>query len=317
MKWPNLFIVGAARAGTTSLYEYLKGHPDVDMSTVKEPHFFATVHPGAETLLGSIHSRVVSREDEYLGLFPHASTRPILGEASPSYLFDPASPFRIREKVPDAKIVILLREPVDRAYSHYLMDVREGRQSKPFYEALMEDSAAPVKVWGSAHLYVELGLYSEQVGRYLDVFGKNRVRVYLYDDLATNTSGVVRQVCDFIGIDYLGGRFFDPSKHFAKHQVPRNELLKHLIKNRALRSIALTAVPRPALKWLRDHVLFISAPKPVMDARAQELLVSIYAPRLSELEDVVKRDLTQWRQALHVAQTSQTHVGGVVGTARH
>ncbi|OEU69193.1 MAG: hypothetical protein BA863_00135 [Desulfovibrio sp. S3730MH75] len=110
---------------------------------------------------------------KYEELFADARYSKIIGEASPSYLSDENTARRIKSKVPDAKIIILLRDPIERVYSHYLMDVRNGIQKKKFYQALIEDYSSQEKGWGVSHMYVELGLYADQVVRYMDIFDKS------------------------------------------------------------------------------------------------------------------------------------------------
>src|SRR5205807_6443730 len=142
-------------------------------------HFFTQVRPAAELkfLIDAITDR-----DEYLRLFSKSNGRRIIGDASPSYLWHPEVPRRINEVAPDAKIAIILRDPVERAYSHYLMDYREGAQSRPFYSALLEDMHRPKKGWGVSYLYYELGLYAQQVRRYLETFTPERVKILLFED---------------------------------------------------------------------------------------------------------------------------------------
>src|SRR5215469_13417957 len=152
MPWPSFFIVGAANSGTTSLYGYLKQHPDVFMPALKEPHYFAQVTPSHKQR----HLRTIIRNQAaYLRLFHRADGCKAIGEASPSYLWDANAPYRIARAIPDAKIIILLRDPVERAYSHYLMDVREGLQDLAFAAALKKDWAQQNKGWSVSQLYVE------------------------------------------------------------------------------------------------------------------------------------------------------------------
>jgi hypothetical protein len=293
-KWPNFFIVGAARAGTTSLYYYLRGHPDIFMpAKVKETHFFAEVDPDIERFKFA-GMKVIKEEADYLKLFEEAKNKIAVGEACPSYLYDERAPLHIKEKVPKAKIIMILREPIDRAYSHYLMDVREGVQQKPFYDALLEDYANPKKVWGAAHLYVELGLYYEQVKRYLDTFGSEQVRIYLYDEFKSNTIEVVKDVCDFLGVSFYEGRFFDPGKKYNVYAQPRNILFQRIMGNPYIRSLAISLVPRRLLIPLRSRVLLAGGSKPPMDQRAVEFLRSIYYDDILKLQDLIRRDLSGW-----------------------
>ena len=165
------------------------------MCPVKEPHFFS---PDAVQKPGT-HQRV-GDWDGYLRLFAGATGEIAIGEASPSYLWDRQSPRLIREKIPDAKIIIVLRDPVDRAYSHYLADVRLGWQGMPFLEALQADADQLQKGWGISHLYLELGEYSEQVARYLETFGQDAVTVLLFDDLKRDAHSFISGVLQFLGV---------------------------------------------------------------------------------------------------------------------
>jgi len=130
--WPNFFIVGAPKAGTTSLYEYLKDIPGIYMSPVKEPNFFRTEFTSTNRHIG----HVINKE-EYLSLFKNVKGKKIIGEASPSYLEDPKSPFLIHEKIPNAFILISLRDPVERLFSAHLMLVRLGLRNLSFHKEIL------------------------------------------------------------------------------------------------------------------------------------------------------------------------------------
>ena len=185
-RWPNLFLVGAAKAGTTSLYAELARHPEIYMSPMKEPHFFSRIEPAAQ--LGGFFPHV-SDEDEYLALFEGAGDEPVVGEASTSYLWDPPRPpSGSREAVPEAKILIVLRDPVERAYSHYRNDVREGMERRSFLEALAAEQRDGPGGWGVSSLYMDCGRYAEQLTRYVDRFG-DRVKVLFFEDFVTDEAG--------------------------------------------------------------------------------------------------------------------------------
>lgn len=294
LRWPDFFIVGAQRAGTTSLYTYLNGHPDIFMPEIKEPHFFARVEQGREILLRSLLSKVVTSEREYLELFKKAEPGLVLGEASPFYLYDPDAPQRIKEKAPDARIIALLRDPIERAHSSYLVARLEGHESYPFDEAVRKDHARPRKGLGVSHLYVELGLYYEQVSRYLETFGPERVRVYLYDDIASNARHVVQDVCEFLGVPFSDGGFFDPTQKHGGYKVPRNALVNVVMSHSRLRSLALALTPRPILTFLRDRYLFVEPPKPSITPEARQFLLSIFREDVQRLETLIGRDLSSW-----------------------
>ncbi len=296
---PNFFVVGAAKAGTTSMYRYLKQHPDVYMPTVKEPHWFSRLEPNPGQGF-----RPVTSEEAYLSLFEGWRGERAVGEASPSYLWDPKAPDRIARSVPDAKIIVLLRDPVDRAFSHYLADARHGIQGRPFHEALRADHASPTKGWGKSHLYVELGLYCGQVSRYLERFGEGDVLVLFFEEVFADpgsTKCSLERVLDFLGVDPReAGNIRFERKH-NPHTVPR-AATKHLALGApAARNLAQRFLPPGWKHFLsRNKLLFRRAEKPEIEARALEFLRRIYEPELGCLEAVLGRELPwePWPEAV-------------------
>lgn len=291
---PNFFIVGAAKSGTTSMYRYLEQHPDVYMSTVKEPHWFSRVKPNPARRVTPVTS-----EKEYAALFRGWRGERAVGEASPSYLWDEEAPERIKRSVPGARIIILLREPVSRAFSHYLMDVYAGRQELPFREALEEDLAASAKGWGVSNLYVELGLYCDQVSRYFRHFGRENVLVLFFEEVfadETSTAVAVERVLDFLDVDPGAvEKIRQPKSHNAL-ATPRNRLVRNLVNSPELQRIAERVLPRRLKQPLREKLLFRKVEKPMMDPRAAEFLRGIYAPDITCLERLLGRD-TGWKLA--------------------
>src|SRR5262249_22122063 len=182
-KWPNFFIVGAVRAGTTSLYEYLRRIDGVYLSPVKEPRFFSRINEPPAYAPPRIRS-----ETEYLRLFDKAPGDSAIGEASPQYLCDAEAPAAIHAAAPHARIVMVLRDPVERAFSHYLLHQRMGVQSLPPERGLKND------------IYLRNGLYSAAVDRYLGLFGPRGVKILIFDDFARDPSRAVQEVLDFLGV---------------------------------------------------------------------------------------------------------------------
>ncbi|CAN5889279.1 sulfotransferase [soil metagenome] len=287
-RYPNFFIVGAAKAGTTSLYEYLRASPGVYMRPIKEPSFFspdAVKNPGT-------HQRVVDW-DGYLRLFAGTTGEIAIGGASPSYLWDRQFPRLIREKIPDAKIIIVLRDPVDRAYSHYLAEVRLGWQEMPFLEALQADAHQAQKGWGISRFYLELGEYSEQVARYLETFGQDAVTVLLFDDLRQNTHRCVSELLQFLGVPdagTLGGVL----PVYNVYAAPRGPLAKLTISNTTVRGLARRCVPAALRAWIRDTVLLKRGTIPPMSSEARVFLEEYYRADMRRLEALLGRRLP-WR----------------------
>lgn len=285
---PNFFIVGAAKAGTTSLHAYLSEHSQVFMSALKEPHYFASfeVSPEFDNFMPVIRQR-----DDYHQLFRGSEGFPAIGEASPSYLCDPDASARIKSAIPHAKIIISLRNPVDRAFSHYLMDFYEGREKLPFDEALKFDLARVDKGWGRSAQYVELGMYASQVESYLRVFGKDQVLVILFEDLVRNAQEVMQSIARFLEIDPT--RF--PESCFAKVHNPfeksRGPIARAILRSRPIRVWSKRMVPQSARTAFRNRFLFVNDRKPQLDEQSRRVLAATFEPDLECLERLLGRDL--------------------------
>lgn len=194
---PNFLIVGAARSGTTSLYFCLKQHPEVFMPERKEPHFFVDAAKG------------VRDREAYEALFAEAGSAKAVGEASTGYLYAPESPRRIKELIPDARIIIILRNPTEVAFSLWYNNIRNVTETLEFEEALAAEPARmadPGKELGNAdwpynHFYFDRSLYHDQVKRYLDMFERSQVFVGLFDDLVREPGNFYSEVVGFLRVD--------------------------------------------------------------------------------------------------------------------
>jgi Sulfotransferase family len=282
--WPNLFIVGAAKAGTTSLYSELARHPAIYMSPMKEPHFFSRIEPAPELEGFFPHVR---DEAEYLALFAGATTEEVLGEASTSYLWDRHAAERIKDVVPDAKIVIMLRDPVDRAYSQYWNDVREGFERRSFREALLDEQRTGSGRWGASSLYIDCGRYPDQVARYLDRFGR-QVLVLVFEDFVQDQAGTIAEVHLFLGVEPLNG---DPALgRMNPASMPRNRLSRAVLASGGLRRVIQATVPRPVRSRMRGRLLREASPPP-MDPAARALLTEAFRPEVARLGELLGRSL--------------------------
>jgi len=202
---PTFFMVGAARAGTTSMYEYLRSHPQIYMpSTVagKEPSFFCDLVAPWAAKYRDI--------DSYLSLFAKGRGHAAVGDASTNYLVAPESARRIRERYPHAKIVMILRHPVARAHSLYRYICAWGFEDAPTFEKGLAREASRlgnarfIEEWQllyHAFLYYHSGLYADQVARYLDAFPREQVHIILFDDMKKDLLGTVQGVYRFLGVE--------------------------------------------------------------------------------------------------------------------
>lgn len=291
--FPNTFIVGAAKAGTTSLYAYLSQHPQVYMSPIKEPHFFSRVR-SSKAQRHIIHS--VLDPLQYEGLFTDARDCKIIGEASPSYLCDENAARRIKSCVPDARIIILLRDPIERVYSHYLMDVRNGIQQKNFYEALIDDYSSKKKGWGVSHMYVELGLYAGQIEKYMDIFAKSQVSILMFEDLKNQPRQLLNKSAVFLGINPKPFQGIDIQKKHNPYYAPKSPVIKMATGISTLRRIAKKKLPGALKEMIRGVFFDTNIPKPPMENEAIRFLHEIYDKDISSLEDKLQTKLPLLRK---------------------
>lgn len=289
---PNFFIVGAPRCGTTALYAYLDQHPDIYMPYHKEPVFF-----GAD-----LKKRPRSFDDAaYLKLFEPGARHARRGEATVWYLYSESAPSEIRAYSPDARIIIMLRNPVDMAYSlHSLMRFTGDEDIADFADALAaEPDRAAGRRMGRAVSrpeglrYSWCGRYARHVRRWLDEFGADAVKVILFDDLVANPAAVYRETLEFLGVDTDHVPEFDV--------VNRNKG----IRSRALQRITSSPrfyrvtgfLPGPAFHALRRLLKQLNTryePRPPMDVGLRLQLTREFATDVEELGQLIGRDLSSW-----------------------
>ena len=298
MTLPNFFVVGAGKSGTTSLYHYLDGHPEVFMSPLKEPNFFALEgervdfrSPGAEK---GINARSVTDLAAYEKLFDGVRGERAIGEASPMYLRSEKAPAGIKRLVPDAKIVAILRDPAERTYSAYLNQVRDGREPLSFAEALAAEEERGRANWAPGWQYSLDGFYHEQLSRYYQQFDPEQIRVYLYEDLRKGPLGLVRDVLGFLGVDtaYVP----DTSLRHNVSGIPRSRLLHDFLKRpnpaKNLLKPFLSAKTRRRLS-MRAQNRNLSKP-PALQPEMRRKLVEMYREDVVRLQALIGRDLSAW-----------------------
>jgi hypothetical protein len=295
---PNFFILGAAKSGTTSLYAYLRQHPAVFMPEVKEPRYFAYVDeppemkgPGDE----DANERAVFTFDAYRALFADVADETAVGEASPNYLYSETAPCRIHERLPKAQLFVVLRDPVERAYSHYLHLRGSGREPlDSFTEALEKEDERRRKGWEWSWHYREMGFYHHQLQRYLDRFDREQLTVYLFEDFVEDNLAVTRDIFRRLGVDDS----FEPntSLRYRTTGEPLSDRFQQFLYNpdNVLRRLSRYVLP----KSVRDRWLIIlknaNLQKPLLPTEVRERLIETYRPDILRLQDLIDRDLSDW-----------------------
>lgn len=287
-KLPNFLIVGAMRSGTTSLWRYLKQHPQIYMPSVKEPRFL--------TSSSLIKSRPIHTLEDYIELFRNAKDESAIGEASPHYLY----PYRstiptIKDYLGDVKIIIILRKPADRAFSAYkhtsLIDRTEALSFEKCLE--LEEERRVNEIWPMMHFYKDLGFYYKQVKAYMENF--NRVKVCLYDDLNVDALGLIRDVYNFLEVDSS----FTPEVD-VKHNIspPKNKVLREFLLDydhplkKLLRPILLNTIGINNTEKLVN--LFKHVDQIKIRPETRRYLIDLYRDDILKLQDLIHRDLSEW-----------------------
>jgi hypothetical protein len=298
MTMPNFLIIGTAKSGTTSLYNYLKQHPQVYVSPVKEPKFFAYEGekldfrgPGDRLA----NSSVVTDIEAYRALFAKVSGETAVGEASPLYLYIPKAPERIRHHVPEAKLIAILRNPAERAYSHFSQMVRDGREPLgDFSQALEVEGERISDNWAFGWHYKRMGFYHAQLERYFDMFGPDQLKVYLYEDLKADPVGVLGETFRFLGVDdaYVP----DMSLKHNVSGIPKSQALHAFIRqSHPIKSVFKPFVPEQLRLRLKTNLRNRNLRQPPpLSAEARKELAEAYREDILKLQGLIRQDLSKW-----------------------
>lgn len=304
---PNFFVVGAPKAGTTSLYHYLDQHPSIYMSPIKEPCFFAPEvvdftrrsralfeadrAPLRVYLDGPMREKrhgIVLEWEQYLKLFKHVHDETAVGEVSGNYLASSGAPHAVRSRIPTARIIMMLRDPVDRLFSQYAAARGAGETLKTFVPWVAEHRSAEATrqppfgpVW--------TGQYALHVQRYLECFPPSQVRIHVYDDYVRTPGTVLRDVLAFLGVDPDWP--LDTTRRHNVTLVPRWPLLHRLLVRPVRRAIG-PMVPARFTRGAREWYLTRPRLRPTAEERAQVL--EIYEKDIRALEALIERDLSTW-----------------------
>ena len=279
--WPNFFIIGAIRGGTTSLYEYLKDIPSVYMSAIKEPGYFSKSVDATLLLTEPIRSK-----EKYLKLFENVQNETAIGEASPTYLWDPQAAKLIHQQVPDARIIMILRDPVERAFSHYLMLIGNGSIDSSFEQIIDQSVQLPHDDFSGR--IINAGFYSEQVSRYLELFPRENIKIFIFEEFIKDTKKSVQEVLDFLKVDTT---IPDDVKIVDNtFDLPVGNVSKHFIRNKILRAAVRELMPGDSAANLRK-IFKKRSEKPPLSSSDKKFVEDIYREDVKKLEKILGRDL--------------------------
>ncbi len=287
---PDFFLLGAAKCGTTSLHDYLRQHPELFLPYVKELNFFDA---DAERFAAGL--------DRYRAYFTDAGHRQA-GEATPSYFrrtdVVPARMRQLYESQPP-RFLLLLRDPVERAYSHYLHNVSEGREPLAFAEALRAEQAQPASKWRAWKGYFADGVYADTLATWFDAFPRERFLILLSCNLAANPDGVLRRIFRFLDVD--PAVTVDTGKRLNQTGERQSRRIGRLLAwvPDGLLETARGWIPESIRlgieQFIRRRSTGSETDRPALDPVLERQLRRRYDPHVQRLASMIDRDLSAWR----------------------
>jgi hypothetical protein len=295
---PQFLVIGAARSGTTALYQHLAEHPRLFLTEPKEPHYFALAGttpaftgPGDRQ---TINRLAVTDRDAYAALYRPARSDQVRGEASVSTMYYPEAVRRVREEVPDARLICMLRDPADRAFSAYgFMRTRAFEPCASFEEALADEPRRIEAGWHHIWHYTAMSRYGEQLRHVLDVFPREQVLVLRHEDMVADVDAVLARVHGFLGVPVLP-HTVEPDPH--RSGEPRSRFLSRVVStHHPLKKVVSPLLPVALRRRLRRAVVRRNVVRSSYGEETRRALVDTFRADVELLEQLTGLDLAAWR----------------------
>ncbi len=300
---PDFLIIGTGKSGTTSVDNYLKQHPGVFISPLKEPNFFGYELNQPSDFEGTpqIHhyNNSVTNIEDYVELFAGAEDHQVKGETSNTYMYHKNAPDRILHYAADVKIIAILRQPAERLYSRYLHLARENRVPTVQFS----DCLDPTTVWWQRNDLIKEGYYGRHLSRYFEIFPKSQIKVFLFEDLRQDSEKMMKDIFRFIGVDpdfkvdfsveynqsgFIKNKAFD--KVIGQNSWVK-KALKKILPQRWYNALKHNSTTQKQLNQFRNKNL----QRPSLDPSLKsEISHSIYKEDIKLLESLIARDLSKW-----------------------
>jgi Sulfotransferase family len=293
MTMPNFLIIGAAKAGTTALHKYLQQHPQIYLTPTKETNFFAFA--GQDINFQGIGDEVlkdfsITDGHTYQAQFAGVTREKAIGEACPSYLYYPQAAIRIKQYIPDTRLIVILRNPIDRAYANFLHTVRDDRETlTDFASACNAESTRIANNWEWFWHYIQVGFYGQQLQRYYEIFAPSQIKVYLYEDLKANAIATLQDIFRWLEVDdtFIPDMALRPNKS----GMPKNKLLhQFLTKPNPLKSL-LKPLCSAQFRQKIQHQNLITPP---IAQEVRQQLLDLYRADILQCQVLIQRDLSAW-----------------------
>jgi len=297
---PDFLCVGAPKAGTTALCTYLSQHPDLFMPITKEPRYFVKDYYSKlctdDPRYSKSKSTVVFTEDDYKKLFDPVIKHQGEGSVQYLYLHEYAIP-EIKKYAGDPKIIIMLRNPIKRALSSYMRAIRDGFETKPLLDSLLEEESKISNNWTLGHFHMNLGLYYEPVKAYMDNF--SNVKVLFYEDYCENAEETIASIYAFLDVDDS----YKPNMNtrYNESGVPRARHIHNFLINPSKLRSGITKVlrkilPEKKIKVVKEMVMSLNLNKKKYDISDEELnfMLSVIEDDVKKLSHLLDRNLDHW-----------------------
>jgi len=301
----GFFVVGAARSGTTSLYNYFIQHPEIYLPKIKELNYFSEVESKDLSLYDKpqknqfYHTKIIKSAKVYEGLFKEASDHQIKGDISPSYMWDKNTAQRIFDYNPNAKIIISLRNPVYRAFSHYVMNFGIGQETHvTFGEAL---KAPKENIWGGGNLYTELGEYYEAIKPYYKLFKPENIKTLIFEDWTAQKEKTLEELFLFLNVNPSINISFEVDKN--QKVAYKNIKTLNILRNPKIKKfIAFFMID--SLKDSLKTKLFKKEDFSIeLDPKIQSELEEHFKPQVEKLSELLNCDcLKKWNMENKVCE---------------
>ena len=299
--WPTFFLIGAPKAGTTTVFEQVARHPDVFCPIVKEPNFFNTdiVVPDAPTIAeirrrhtrDRAHFACIRDESTYIDLYRDAGGCLARGDGSVNYLHSAVAARNIRARVPNARLIAILRNPIERAYSHYVMDQMIGRTEASFTAQVERQLRSIGRQDYPGENYIEIGLYMPQLQRFLDEFGREPLLILLFDDLETSPAATMEAIFRHIGVPPRPIAPLAARENVGK--VSRFERLNSLLYRTGLKRLLSRAFSEDLRKKAKKLYYRHQSNGGISDFDRQRLR-DVFHDDVAAVGALVGRDLSSW-----------------------
>jgi len=297
---PDFLCVGAPKAGTTALCTYLSQHPDLFMPITKEPRYFVKEYYSKlctdDPRYLQSKSTVVFNEDDYKKLFDPTIKHQGDGSVQYLHLHEYAIP-EIKKYAGDPKIIIMLRNPIQRALSSYMRAIRDGFETKPLLDSLLEEESKIENNWTLGHFHMNLGLYYKPVKAYMESF--SNVKVLFYEDYCNNPEEIIRSIYAFLNVDDS----YKPNMNIRYNEsgVPRARSIHNFLINPSKLRSGITQIlrkilPEKKIKIVKEVVMSLNLNKKKYDISDEELnyMLSVIDEDVKKLSHLLDKDLNHW-----------------------